>query len=603
MENIKSFKQQDLENIWWRKTGMNKITKTPAAAAAAVSFPEKIYWSVIVILFVISVVPRFYDILKFLPVYSIDENDIVEFAAGFLGGDLDPHWYKYGPLYAYLLAVIYALQSLFSAVPFAEFVEDIFFNPTRFYFTARLVNTLINILIALYTYRLAKKFFTKQVALITLALAIFPFFDILVNYTVRVDTLLALWTILVLFYLLKVQQEQGIRNYLLAGVFWGLSLATKPLPAALLLPTAFLAHWLATAPRLKISEQQTRSKRKNIEKTVKVKNKPALDNFINALINPAFYIFLISGLVVSFIANPYSLINFKEYKMEQIKAVQSEGERNFVAGWDISRFFTLLGYVFTLLAVVVVLYYLYKSVRQKNYLHLTLLSYPLIFWLAFASGAAREYFYVPIIPVLIIFIAQFLVDSSKDHFKFSSGSRRQHIIILTGLLLILVQPLTTLLARTWTVNKTGDYRSSHTALAGKKWIEENISFNSKILLYGYYVNLPHLVDPDPQKQAQFGEYFMYFRWKNKFLTDHFLQAHSVYLQSKLPTYDLANIRDPLREKEAQLYAFGRKNNIEYVVSTYDLTRFPEFGQRLIKKFDTANYPFGIPFGIYKLKDE
>ncbi len=582
----------------YRKSNMNKITKTPP-----VPFPQRIYWSVIIIMFVISIVPRFYDILKFLPVYSIDENDVVEFAAGFLGGDLDPHWYKYGPLYAYLLALVYALQSLFSAVPFAEFVEDIFFNPTRFYYTARLVNTLINILIALYTYRLTKKFFTEHVALLTLALAIFPFLDILVNYTVRVDTLLALWTILVLFYLVKVQQEQGIKNYLLAAVFWGLSLATKPLPALLLLPTAFLAHWLATAPRLTGSEQQNKSKRKSIEKTVKVKNKSALDNFINALINPSFYIFLISGLAVSFAANPYSLINFNEYKMEQVRAVQSEGERNFIAGWDISRFFTLLGYVFTLLAVIVILYYLYKSIRQKNYLQLTLLSYPLIFWLAFARGAAREYFYVPVIPVLMIFMAQFLVEMSTNVFRPAPGSRRQHIIILAGLLLILLQPLTALLSRTWTLNKAGDYRSGHTALAGKKWIEENISFNSKILLYGYYVNLPHLVDPNPQKQAQFGEYFMYFRWKNKFLTDHFLQAHADYLKSKLPTYDLENIRDPLREKEAQLYAYGRKNNIAYVVSSYDLTRFPEFAQRIINKFDAAGYPFGIPFVIYKLKDE
>ncbi len=577
---------------------MNKITKTPSAP-----FPEKIYWSVILILCVISVIPRFYDIMKFLPVYAIDENDIVEFAVGFLGGDLDPHWYKYGSLYAYILAVVYFLQSLFSTASFAEFVEDIFFNPTRFYYTARLINTLINILIALFTYRLAKKFFTKQAALITLALAIFPFLDSLVNYTVRVDTLLALWTILVLYYLIKVQQEQGIKNYILAAVFWGLSLATKPLPALLLLPTVFLGHWLAVEPRSSGFGQQNKSKRKSVEKAARVKNKSALENFINAMINPAFYIFMITGLGISFIANPYSLINFNEYKMEQVKAVQSEGGRNFIAGWDISRFFTNLGYVFTLLAVAAVLYYLYKSIRQKNYMHLTLLSYPFIFWLAFAQGAAREYFYVPIIPILIIFMAQFLIEMSAKISRSSPESKRQHIIVLAGLLLILLQPGVALLTKTWTLNRAGDYRSGHTALAGKKWIEENVSSNSKILLYGYYVNLPHLVAHNPQKQAQFGEYFMYYRWKNKFLTDHFLQAHLHYLKSGLPTYNLENIRDPLREKEVQLYAFCQQNNIEYVVSTYDLTRFPEFDTRILKKFDNQYYPFGIPFGIYKLKDK
>jgi hypothetical protein len=575
---------------------MNKITKTQP-----LPFREKLYWFIILFLFVISIIPRFYDIMKFLPAYSIDENEIVEFAVGFLGGDFDPHWYKYGPLYAYLLSVIYALQSVFSAIPFNEFVESIFFNPTRFYYTARLVNTLINITIALFTYRLAKKYFTRQVALITLALAVFPFFDSLVNYTIRVDTLLALWTILALFYLVKVQQEAGLKNYILAAVFWGLGLATKPLPALLLLPTAFMAHWLSVEPHASDSGKKARGKGRGSDKTAKYKDKSATEKFINALINPAFYVFIISGVGISIVGNPYSLINFNDFKREQVQAVQSEGGRHFIAGWDISRFFTNLGYVFTLLAVVVVLYYLYKSVRQKNYMHLVLLSYPLFFWLAFSRGAAREYFYVPLIPVLIIFIARFLVEISEKLGRHSEYGRQS--IILTGLVLILLQPGQALLSRTWNLNRAGDYRLKHTALAGKKWIEENISYASKILLYGYYANLPHLVDREPQRQAQIGEYFMYFRWKNKFLTDHFMQAHANYLKSRRPVYDLLNIRDNLREKEGQLYMFCRQNHIDYVVSSYDLSRFPEFANRVLIKFDQQFYPFGMPFSVYKLKDE
>jgi hypothetical protein len=169
--------------------------------------------------------------------------------------------------------------------------------------------------------------------------------------------------------------------------------------------------------------------------------------------------------------------------------------------------------------------------------------------------------------------------------------------------LILLQPGQALLSRTWNLNRAGDYRLKHTALAGKKWIEENISYASKILLYGYYANLPHLVDREPQRQAQIGEYFMYFRWKNKFLTDHFMQAHANYLKSRRPVYDLLNIRDNLREKEGQLYMFCRQNHIDYVVSSYDLSRFPEFANRVLIKFDQQFYPFGMPFSVYKLKDE
>jgi hypothetical protein len=562
---------------------------------------EKVYWFIILFLFLISVIPRFYDIMKFLPVYSIDENDIVEFAVGFLGGNFDPHWYKYGPLYAYLLTVVYALQSLFSSLSFSEFVEDIFFNPTRFYYTARLINSLLNILIAVFTYRLAKKYFPKQVALLVMALAIFPFFDRLVNFTIRVDTLLALWTILTLYYLVKIQQEPGIKNYLLAAVFWGLSLATKPLPALLLLPTAFLAHWLCAEPRSKEIEKRSRSRSKDKGKNSRVRNKSALENLINALSRPAFYIFILAGIGVNFVFNPYSLINFNDYKSEQIQAVQSEGERQFIAGWDITRFFTNLGYVFTILAVIAVLYYLYRSIRYKNYLQLTLISYPLIFWLAFARGAAREYFYVPVIPVLILFIAQFMVEISEKVVRRPDTAR--HLVVLGGLLLVLWQPGADLITRIWTLNSAGDYHLKHTALAGKKWIEQNVPRNSKIILYGYYVNLPHLVDRDAQKQARFGEYFMYSRWKIKFLVDHFLRAHSAYLQAGHPAFNLENIRDDLREREAQLYTFCQANKIEYVISSYDLNRYPEFKGILLKMFANQDYPFGPPFAIYKLKDE
>jgi len=562
---------------------------------------ENIYWVIIILLFLISLVPRFYDIMKFLPVYSIDENDIVEFAVGFMGGDLDPHWYKYGPLYAYLLAGVYFVESFFYNGNTAQFIQDIFFNPTRFYYTARFINSIINILIVLFTYRLAKKIFNKEIALITLTLTVFPFFDRLVNYTIRVDTLLALWTILTLYYLIQVHHEPGMKNYLLAAVFWGLCLATKPLPALLILPTAFWMHGLGVKDGSPKPGKKIMSRKKGKDKPSRFKDKSLPEQAIEAFTSPAFYLFLAAGIGVSIIFNPYSLINFDAFKAEQITAVQSEGERNFIPGWDITRFFAPLGYVFTLLAVLVIIYYIYQSVKRKNYLSLALLSYPVIFWLAFARGAAREYFYVPIMPVVIIFIAHFISEMAE---KISKRSGKfQSAFILISILIVLLQPGADLIAKINFLNRSGDYPERHTALAGKKWFEENLPSDSRILLYGYYVHLPHLVDRDPQKQAQFGEHFMYFRWKNKYLVDHFLKAHADYLKTSRPVFNLENIRDNLRDKEVQLFASCRRNKIDYVVSFYDLSRYPEFKSRILKVFADPEYPFGLPYSIYQVKDE
>jgi hypothetical protein len=66
------------------------------------------------------------------------------------GGDLDPHWYKYGPLYSYLLGIIYWILSWFH--PIHSFYSHYFIDGSTFYYTARLVNSLLNIVLAILTF-------------------------------------------------------------------------------------------------------------------------------------------------------------------------------------------------------------------------------------------------------------------------------------------------------------------------------------------------------------------------------------------------------------------------------------------------------------------
>jgi len=75
-------------------------------------------------------------------------NEIVEFSIGYLCGDWDPHWYKYGPLYSYLLAVIYYVCSLFAEGSLEDYIKDIFISPSRFYLIGRVVNVILNLLIS-----------------------------------------------------------------------------------------------------------------------------------------------------------------------------------------------------------------------------------------------------------------------------------------------------------------------------------------------------------------------------------------------------------------------------------------------------------------------
>lgn len=572
---------------------------------------EKLLIIITTLLLLLTFIPRFYDILKFLPDYNIDENDIVEFAVGFMGGDLDPHWYKYGPLYAYILSIIYFIQSVFYTGSLDNFVQDIFFNCTKFYYTARFVNSCVYLILAYFTYKLAKKYFNSKIALIALFIAIFPFCDRLNYFKIRVDTLLALWSILAMYFSLRVFETGKLKNYLLTGLFWGLGLATKPLPALLILPSIFSAHFFGFK-KDKVFTVHKAKQIKNLttDKTNKSKQ-TLLKNFGYSIVNKKIYIFLIAGIVTNFLVHPYSFINFEGYKREQFQAILSEGSKNFTPGSDITRFFPAFGYVFTVVSIIAVIYMVYKLIKGKNALYLILVSYPVIFWLVFAKGAARNYFYIPIIPFLIIFIAKFIFDVSQ---RVKNNIFKSAVICLL-LVVIILQPAIGQINTTLKLNSCENYKELHTALAAKHWIEANISQDSKILLYGYYTALPRLVDSNPNKQAQLGEYFMYQRWKNEFLKEQFLKAHKLYVEGENPTFNLFNsleftykqkkyfwrLRNRAQDIEKYLFSVTKSLSFDYIISYYNLTKYPEFESSVFKVFDKSDYPFGSPITIYKVK--
>ena len=157
---------------------------------------------------------------------------------------------------------------------FENFVHDIFFNPTRFYYIARFINSCLNILLAFFTYKIAKEYFNSKMALMSLFLAIFPFFDRLVSFKIRIDTLLAVWSILAVYFSLKIFETGKLKYYLLVALFFGLGLATKPLPALLILPTIFLSHFCGfqkdkVFTKREIKQLKKKREKEKIENTIR----------------------------------------------------------------------------------------------------------------------------------------------------------------------------------------------------------------------------------------------------------------------------------------------------------------------------------------------
>jgi len=569
-----------------------------------------LYWIAVSVILVAGFIPRFYDIAKFLPYYSIDENDVVEVAVGFLGRDLAPSSYRYGPLYAYLLAAVFALQALFHPNGVPAFAQGVFYSPSAFYYTARCVNSCLNVMLALITYGLARRYSSSTTARVALLLAVFPFYDLLTGFTVRVDTLLAVWSTLALVCLMTVSETGKTRHYVLSGLFIGLGLATKPLPALLILPVAFLAHganvWKAVVQGQSRSgrrvpespmpalEGATRSERRraSIGRVVACSAQVLLQRKLLALV-------LAAG-VSNVVFNPYALVHARSYLKAQVRLVLHEGQRDFAPGWDLSQLIPYLGHMFVVASVVAVAYGVWTSLRRPGGgSRLVMISYPIIFWSAFAMGAARDYFYVPILPAIVVLISELLTDVSRR----AKQTRLQPIVLYGAVILIMLQPAATLLRRSISLNSSRDYKTLHTAIAGEDWIKSHLPRAARILLYGYYVNLPHLVDRDPDEQAVFGEHFMGGRDRMAFLREQFRQAHHNYVASGGAVFNLYGIRQDLGDDLRTLWACCRSNGIDYVVTSHNLDAHEEFRGRVLRTFGRPQYPFGVPFAIYKVTDE
>jgi hypothetical protein len=135
----------------------------------------------------------------------VDESEIVHFAVGFLGRDLDPGWYGYGSLGMYLLFVVYALLAIPALAfgPFgnvSEYAEQVF-SGGYFFIVGRYVFAVFGVLtVALYA-DIARKYLRAPRALVVayVVVAVTSVDAIFYANYIRTDRLVSFFVALVLW--------------------------------------------------------------------------------------------------------------------------------------------------------------------------------------------------------------------------------------------------------------------------------------------------------------------------------------------------------------------------------------------------------------------
>lgn len=294
---------------------------------------------------------------------------------------------------------------------------------------------------------LAKKVFTKEVALIAIFLATFTVSFIQTAHFGITESFLALMATLIALFSINLLENPSIINYLMLGFAGGLITATKTTAFSFLL-FPITSHFFITAKRGR-----------------------HIRNSILSLL-----VFLLSGVITFAVFSPYTFLSFTKF-IESMRYESGVALGTLAVPYtlqftntppylfQIENFFWQLGpaAIPALLGIPFLFFYAFK---KRNPVILILLSFPTIYFLYVGAWHTKFIrFMLPLLPFLII-IASWFLSEVKKRFK------------LAGILLISFMCLITCL---WAIAFFTIYTKEQTRITASRWMYYNIAANSKIL--------------------------------------------------------------------------------------------------------------------------
>lgn len=148
---------------------------------------------------------------------------------------LNPRWFAYGSFPLYLLKMVGTLLPGIGATPADQ----------NLYLVGRALSALFDVGTILVVYFLGRRLYGRRIGLLAAALVTFTVLHIQLSHFYSVDSMLAFFVVLTLFFAARIAERADPGSAALAGLAFGLALATKvsaaPLAFALLIAYALFA--------------------------------------------------------------------------------------------------------------------------------------------------------------------------------------------------------------------------------------------------------------------------------------------------------------------------------------------------------------------------
>jgi 4-amino-4-deoxy-L-arabinose transferase-like glycosyltransferase len=396
---------------------------------------------------------------------------------------LNPHFFAYGSFPIYLLKV---LSHVFG------FINPILAEYGGVHIIGRLISAVFDTSTVFIIYLICSKIFTKKIGVLSACLYAFSVLPIQLSHFFAVDTILTFFMTSTIYSLVLLIDRFNIKNASLTGLFFGLALATK-ISAVVLTPIVFIA----------LTINFFRKKRK-LKKWV-------LNNIV------VLIILVICTGIVFFIAQPYSLIDYKAFSQQTLLQTQMSNNA-FIFPYTL-QYVGKIPYIYELknifmwgqgpiISIVCIMGIIFMTIRLKRRIILILPALFLALYFAlfgkFAVGFIR--YMLPIYPILSIFGGWFLSEIVLELIPKTYLKRYFFVkfLMLGFILLILVYPISFI----------SIYTKPNTRIQASDWINKNIPQGSKIAVEHWDDSLPvygmqkyeqltlPLYDPDTKEKWQ-----------------------------------------------------------------------------------------------------
>jgi hypothetical protein len=463
-------------------------------------------------IFLIGTIARLSLAARHVDAPMIDENEVVEQAAAFMGDDRRFYFLKYGPFTMYVLAGIYRVAAFVHGLTPLEYASRVFFEGTEHYLIARVYVVSSIALLALLSFASFRRLYGAGPALLVLSLLSFPLFELLA-LGARIDLPQAAFQGAALIALGEVVARPGrLRYWLLAGACAGFAVATKPLPGLLIAPCFVLASWLEARHR---PDGTPRGWGPRLGAT---------------LASRGLWLAALAVAACAVLGNP-AMLDIRKFIQSQQEAVALHSGDTLHARQNIADSLSKLRMPFLLAAAVSALLVLVRA-SGPGFLPLLFIA---VYFAALQGRASRDYFLVaPAVACCLLIghgwvAARELLSSKSRKGGAWASSRWAAWAWAPFAVLLLAKPMEALWRRA--------QQPSQSSLA-RQWIHEHIPTGTRMFFIGWRPSGPWLVATNEKVQSRWGDHFDYGRSHYAFLRQAFHLGFESYAKSGKPRYAL-----------------------------------------------------------------